>query len=236
MLVWEHRWGVCGLRCVCPLAGRSVRPRCCWQIPASSCAPSSTCWATLSPQPWQRLPRPRTSATSLCRPVSVGPALGAGLCSAPTHKWGGRNGAAGVHVPCNIPAFLVLGTGVYAPLHHPSSSSLDGDIHSASPALPSAHCPGWFLRVAAAPVHHSAASGEPEGAIHPTHAQFAPPDTEYINPEELAKVEKMLNHLSEESKQAAATTLVSPPRAPALSQSLTAGLGHRTLDVTLTAW
>uniref|UniRef100_A0A8C3V8Y7 RING-type E3 ubiquitin transferase n=1 Tax=Catharus ustulatus TaxID=91951 RepID=A0A8C3V8Y7_CATUS len=31
--------------------------------------------------------------------------------------------------------------------------------------------------------------------------------TEYINPEELAKVEKMLNHLSEESKQAAATTL-----------------------------
>lgn len=34
-------------------------------------------------------------------------------------------------------------------------------------------------------------------------------------------MEKMLNHLSEESKQAAATTLVSPPPAPALSQSLT---------------
>lgn len=43
-------------------------------------------------------------------------------------------------------------------------------------------------------------------------------------------MEKMLNHLSEESKQAAATTLVSPPPAPALFQSLTAGLGHGTLD------
>lgn len=105
-------------------------------------------------------------------------------------------------------------------------------VPASSSALPSAHCPSWSLRAAAAPVHHSAASGEPEGAICPTHAQFAPPDTEYINPEELAKVEKMLNHLSEESKQAAATTLVSPARAPALSQSLTAGLGHRTLDVT----
>uniref|UniRef100_A0A8C3DBF8 E3 ubiquitin-protein ligase RNF123 n=1 Tax=Corvus moneduloides TaxID=1196302 RepID=A0A8C3DBF8_CORMO len=50
-------------------------------------------------------------------------------------------------------------------------------------------------------------AGQPEGPTHPTHAQFAPPDTEYISAEELAKVEKMLNHLSEESKQAAATTL-----------------------------
>lgn len=47
--------------------------------------------------------------------------------------------------------------------------------------------------------------------MHPTHAQFAPSDTEYISSEELAKVEKMLNHLSEEFKQAAATTLVSLP-------------------------
>lgn len=36
-----------------------------------------------------------------------------------------------------------------------------------------------------------------------------PPDTEYISAEELSKVDKMLSHLSEESKQAAATTLVS---------------------------
>lgn len=43
----------------------------------------------------------------------------------------------------------------------------------------------------------------------------------------------MLNHLSEESKQAAATTLVSSPPAPALSQSSTAVLGHRALAVTV---
>lgn len=34
-------------------------------------------------------------------------------------------------------------------------------------------------------------------------------DTDYISQEELAKVEQMLGHLSEESKQAAAATLVS---------------------------
>lgn len=45
-------------------------------------------------------------------------------------------------------------------------------------------------------------------------------------------MEKMLNHLSEESKQAAATTLVSSPPAPALSQSSTAGLGHGALATT----
>lgn len=49
-------------------------------------------------------------------------------------------------------------------------------------------------------------------------------------------MEKMLNHLSEESKQAAATTLVSPPPAPALFQSLTAGLGHGTLDGPANSW
>lgn len=36
-------------------------------------------------------------------------------------------------------------------------------------------------------------------------------DTGYISADELEKVEKMLSHLSEESKQAAATTLVSFP-------------------------
>ena len=61
------------------------------------------------------------------------------------------------------------------------------------------------------PVHHPAASRQPEGHIHPTHTRFVPIDTEYISAEELAKVDKMLSHLSEESKQAAATTLVSPP-------------------------
>lgn len=40
---------------------------------------------------------------------------------------------------------------------------------------------------------------------------FGPTDTEYISTEELAKVDKMLSHLSEESKQAAATMLVSLP-------------------------
>lgn len=52
------------------------------------------------------------------------------------------------------------------------------------------------------------------GRIHthttPTHI-VGPTDTEYISTEELAKVDKMLSHLSEESKQAAATTLVSLP-------------------------
>lgn len=43
---------------------------------------------------------------------------------------------------------------------------------------------------------------------------LSPTDTEYISAEELAKVDKMLNHLSEESKQAAATTLVSSPPSP----------------------
>lgn len=43
---------------------------------------------------------------------------------------------------------------------------------------------------------------------------LSPTDTEYISAEELAKVDKMLNHLSEESKQAAATTLVSSPPQP----------------------
>lgn len=52
------------------------------------------------------------------------------------------------------------------------------------------------------------------------HARFVPTDTEYISAEELAKVDKMLSHLSEESKQAAATTLVSPPSlVPMLSSS-----------------
>lgn len=199
------------------MAGRSARLRCCWRIPASSCAPSSTCWATLSPRPWQQLPRPRTSATSPCTPVSVGTALGAMLTTyPPTHSWGGRNGLDGVCVPCKVPALSVLGTGVYA-LQHPSSSSLDGHISiQCQPvvlpfSVPSVSCPGCSPRAAAAPVHHSAASGQPESPIHPTHAQFAPSDTEYISTEELAKVEKMLNHLSEEFKQAAATTLVSLP-------------------------
>lgn len=79
-----------------------------------------------------------------------------------------------------------------------------------SSALPSAQCSlSWLLpKGSCSPC---AASGQPEGPIHPTHAQFAPSDTEYISTEELAKVEKMLNHLSEEFKQAAATTLVSLP-------------------------
>jgi len=52
------------------------------------------------------------------------------------------------------------------------------------------------------------------------HTQFVPTDTEYISMEELAKVDKMLSHLSEESKQAAATTLVSaPPPSPARSHT-----------------
>lgn len=38
---------------------------------------------------------------------------------------------------------------------------------------------------------------------------FFSADTDYISQEELAKVEQMLGHLSEESKQAAASTLVS---------------------------
>lgn len=50
--------------CVFPFAGLSARRRCCWRTPASSCAPSSTSWATPNLQPWQQLLRPQRNATS----------------------------------------------------------------------------------------------------------------------------------------------------------------------------
>lgn len=69
------------------------------------------------------------------------------------------------------------------------------------------------------------------------HTQFVPTDTDYISTEELAKVDKMLNHLSEESKQAAATTLVSAPVcSPCSAAALAPGraaLGYRAFAATV---
>lgn len=60
--------------------------------------------------------------------------------------------------------------------------------------------------------------GASSGALFPFTSALPSADTDYISLEELAKVEQMLNHLSEESKQAAASTLVSPIH-PAPAQS-----------------
>lgn len=64
----DHAWGRGDTGAepdrVCLFAGLSVRQRCCWRTPASSCAPSSTCWDTPNLQPWQQLLRPRRNATS----------------------------------------------------------------------------------------------------------------------------------------------------------------------------
>lgn len=129
MLVWEHRVG-CLWSEVC-VPGRTERATAvlladpCFQLRSIQYllghAEPSALAAAAPPTDKRHF----SLHTCKCRPCTGGWAL----LTTHSHSWGGRNGVDGVCVPCSIPALLVLGTGVYALLHH---ITLDGDVSSAS--------------------------------------------------------------------------------------------------------